>query len=165
MWSFQMNYSDLLVVETREGTEARLRAAAKAFGASPDTWKYRSMPAVVVYALSVMLVLIYDLIRYFAGGAAFTSSSDSSLAEQYAYSQFGLLRRSAASAVFQVTVICEEGQGPYDLTTEFVLSASWGQTYFLQTPVTLESGSSVSLLFQASVAGTAGNVAPEALSV
>jgi uncharacterized phage protein gp47/JayE len=160
-----MYYSDLLVDETREGIEKRLRDSAKAKGSSPDTWKDRSVSAVLVYALSVVLLFLYQLQKFFAGGASFTPDTNESLAERWAYSQFGLTRTSATSSVFTVTLICEADQGPHDLTTDFKLSTSWGQEYFLTEAFTLESGASALVYFRAVVPGTAGNVAPEQLSI
>ena len=160
-----MNYSDLLIVETHETVEARLRAAAQAKGAQPDTWKDRGVMSVLLYALSTVLVLLYDMLRFFAGGAAFTPASAETLAEQWAYSQFGVARNAAAAAVYSIEVSVEAGQPAADLTTAFKVATSWGQEYFLQEPATVAGGASETLLFEATVAGTSGNVTAEQVTV
>lgn len=152
-----MKYSDLLTVETQASIEARIRTAAQSRGSSPTTWKPKSVSAVLVYAFSYVLAQVYELINYFARGAAFSESTPPTLAQQWANSQYATPPLAAVFAAYELELTCEAGQGPYTLT-EFRVATSWGTTFTLSGELVLESGSSAVGLFVCDVAGLVGNV-------
>lgn len=160
-----MRYEDLAAPQTAEQIAARLKEQMQLKGMQPASWKKRSVPAILVAALAVLLEQIYALLRYFAGGSRFDEAAEQTLAVQWAYSQFMLTPLPAVPAEFLVELAVADTAPAVNLSAGFLLETTWRLQFSLKEAITIESGQTGAALFVCLTAGTSGNVSPELISV
>lgn len=169
-----LNWSDIVEVTHDDAKQSKLDLL-DSVGFTATSWQ-EGEPALALVELTAEVESQNSQVAVFLKGAYINATSSGEALTNFADSFYDNQRFGAVATQRTVSLACIATAGPYTLapdgTHDVVLQHPDGPTYRLINdgvtvfPVTLASGGSVSgLLFEAEVAGAAGNKAPNTVTI
>lgn len=156
---------DQIVEVTRAQAKQSLLELLRGLGFTATSWQEGSVPLALV-EIGAEVWAQGSKIGVFIKNLALNETSEGESLTRFSASHYANVRFGAVAAQREITLTCTATEGPYIINVgDVVVAHADGMTYrnvpglAVTYPVTLLSGGSLTLLFEAEIAGEAGTVA------
>lgn len=163
-----LNWNDVVELSTDDAKQSIL-TFLDGIGFSATSWQEGSNPLACV-EIGALVWSTGSKYAVFLKNLALNETSNGDGLTRFSVSHYQNFRQNPIAAQRLITLVCATGQGPYSLGLgDVVVEDSQAHTFRniagnTTYPVSLSSGGSLTLLFEAEVAGAASQVAPGAVN-